>query len=312
MTIIRRFECALAATKDKVLALYDKNPNYPPKALCKAAGFQFYNTSRFTLGELCNDPDHLAPDFISYIEGFFSNVQEILLSEARGLDFGKQITKMDKNNCLLAVVKAFSELDLDPQTIDNVKMGYTFEDLIRRFSENAEAGDHYTGRDIIKMMVNILLSEGCDDIFDDGKIKATNFVQEKTKEYKVSDLTAQPVVKLPTADTVSLAPAKEERLSQIIAEINSRTGKNYDNNVAVKAMLQIKDIMMKSDKLKTSAKNNSEKDFEFAYFNNIDDALIEGLDQNQDFFTLLLDNEELKKEVLGIFADEIYQHLRQE
>lgn len=146
----------------------------------------------------------------------------------------------------------------------------------------------------------------------DGKIKATNFVQEKTKEYKVSDLTAQPVVKLPTADTVSLAPAKEERLSQIIAEINSRTGKNYDNNVAVKAMLQIKDIMMKSDKLKTSAKNNSEKDFEFVYFDNIDNALIEGLDQNQDFFTLLLDNEELKKEVLGIFADEIYQHLRQE
>lgn len=184
--------------------------------------------------------------------------------------------------------------------------------IIRRFSENAEAGDHYTGRDIIKLMVNILLSEGCDDIFDDGKIKATNFVQEKTKEYKVSNLTAQPVVKLPTADTVSLASAKEERLSQIIAEINSRTGKNYDNNVAVKAMLQIKDIMMKSDKLKTSAKNNSEKDFEFAYFNNIDDALIEGLDQNQDFFTLLLDNEELKKEVLGIFADEIYQHLRQE
>ena len=77
-------------------------------------------------------------------------------------------------------------------------------------------------------------------------------------------------------------------------------------------MLQIKDIMMKSDKLKTSAKNNSEKDFEFVYFDNIDNALIEGLDQNQDFFTLLLDNEELKKEVLGIFADEIYQHLRQE
>ena len=77
-------------------------------------------------------------------------------------------------------------------------------------------------------------------------------------------------------------------------------------------MLQIKDIMMKSDKLKTSAKNNSEKDFEFVYFDNIDNALIEGLDQNQDFFTLLLGDDELKKEVLGIFADEIYQHLRQE
>jgi hypothetical protein len=76
---------------------------------------------------------------------------------------------MDKNNRLLSVVKAFSELDLDPKTIDNVKMGYIFEDLIRRFSENAEAGDHYTGRDIIKLMVNILLAEGCDDIYDDHK-----------------------------------------------------------------------------------------------------------------------------------------------
>lgn len=77
---------------------------------------------------------------------------------------------MDKNNRLLSVVKTFSELDLDPRTIDNVKMGYIFEDLIRRFSENAEAGDHYTGRDIIKLMVNILLAEGCEDIFDDGKV----------------------------------------------------------------------------------------------------------------------------------------------
>lgn len=68
------------------------------------------------------------------------------------------------------MVKAFSELDLDPRTIDNVKMGYIFEELIRKFSENAEAGDHYTGRDIIKLMVNILLAEGCDDIFDDGKV----------------------------------------------------------------------------------------------------------------------------------------------
>lgn len=97
-------------------------------------------------------------------------MQEILLSAEKGLDFSKQIDKMDKNNRLLSVVKAFSELDLNPRTIDNVKMGYIFEELIRKFSENAEAGDHYTGRDIIKLMVNILLAEGCDDIFDDGKV----------------------------------------------------------------------------------------------------------------------------------------------
>lgn len=165
MVIIRRFECALDSTKQAVVDKYKENPAYPAKAMCRVSGFQFFNTSEYTLAELVNDPDHLAANFRNYIEGFSANVQDIIKS----LDFDKQIDKMDKNNRLLSVVKAFSELDLDPKTIDNVKMGYIFEDLIRRFSENAEAGDHYTGRDIIKLMVNILLAEGCDDIFDDHK-----------------------------------------------------------------------------------------------------------------------------------------------
>lgn len=132
----------------------------------KISKYQFYNTSEYTLNELVNDSEHIAANFKSYINGFSSNIIDII----RSLDFDKQIDKMDKNNRLLSVVKAFSELDLNPKTIDNVKMGYIFEDLIRKFSENAEAGDHYTGRDIIKCMVNILLAEGCDDIFDDGNV----------------------------------------------------------------------------------------------------------------------------------------------
>ncbi len=170
MTIIRRFECALAPTKRKVVDQYKANPNFPAKAMYRISGFRFYNTSEYDLAELVNDSDHLAANFKSYIQGFSPNVQEIILSAEKGLDFNKQIDKMDKNNRLLSVVKAFSELDLNPRTIDNVKMGYIFEELIRKFSENAEAGDHYTGRDIIKLMVNILLAEGCDDIFDDGKV----------------------------------------------------------------------------------------------------------------------------------------------
>lgn len=145
----------------------------------------------------------------------------------------------------------------------------------------------------------------------DGKIKATNFVQKKAEEHTDPKLVAQPVVKLPTAESFGLTEAKEERLSQIIAEINSRTGKAYDNDVAVKAMLQIRDILLKSDKLKTSARNNTVKDFEFSYFDDIDDALIEGLEQNQDFFSLLLSNDEIKKQVLGIFTEEIYKSLRE-
>lgn len=170
MTIIRRFECALEPTKKKVVDQYKANPNFPAKAMYRISGFQFYNTSEYDLAELVNDSDHLAANFKSYIQGFSPNVQEIILSAEKGLDFNKQIDKMDKNNRLLSVVKAFSELDLNPRTIDNVKMGYIFEELIRKFSENAEAGDHYTGRDTIKLMVNILLAEGCDDIFDDGKV----------------------------------------------------------------------------------------------------------------------------------------------
>ena len=166
MVIIRRFECALAPTKQKVVDQFKANPAYPAKAMYRVSGYQFYNTSEFNLSELVNDADHLAANFKSYIKGFSTNIQNII----KNLDFDKQIDKMDKNNRLLSVVKAFSELDLNPVTIDNVKMGYIFEDLIRRFSENAEAGDHYTGRDIIKLMVNILLAEGCDDIFDDGKV----------------------------------------------------------------------------------------------------------------------------------------------
>lgn len=145
----------------------------------------------------------------------------------------------------------------------------------------------------------------------DGKIKAVNFVQKKEAEHGKEKMSSQPVVNLPTASAIVLPEDKQERLSVIIAEINSRTGKSYDNDVAIKAMLQIRDLMLKSDKLRTSAKNNTEKDFEFAYFDGIDDALIEGLSQNQDFFSLLLNNDEIKKEVLGIFASEIYKSLRE-
>lgn len=166
MTIIRRFECALAATKEAVVAKFKKKPAYPSKAMYRISGYDFYNTSEYTLAELCNDADHLADNFKNYLEGFSANVQEIIKS----LAFYDEIEKMDENNRLYAVVKAFSELDLDPQSIDSIKMGYIFEELIRKFSENAEAGDHYTGKDIVTCMVAIALSEGCEDLQEEGKV----------------------------------------------------------------------------------------------------------------------------------------------
>ena len=174
--------------------------------------------------------------------------------------------------------------------------------------EDVELHKKYNFITYLMAYINIKHPGGGYDL--DGKIKATNFVQKKAEEHTKETVVAQPVVKLATAESFGLTEAKEERLSQIIAEINSRTGKSYDNDVAVKAMLQIRDILLKSERLKTSAKNNTVKDFEFSYFDDIDDALIEGLSQNQDFFSLLLSSDEIKRQVLGIFTDEIYKSLR--
>lgn len=143
------------------------------------------------------------------------------------------------------------------------------------------------------------------------KIKASDFYQKKGEEIKKSKITADPDVKLPTAETFNLTEDEEKRLSDIIKELNSNTGKTFDSDVAIKAALQIKDLMLKNPDLVASAKNNTIQDFNFSYLASIDDALIEGLSQNQEFFTMLLNNESIKKDVLGIFLKEIYDSLRE-
>lgn len=170
---------------------------------------------------------------------------------------------------------------------------------VSRF-EDTDLHKKYNYRAYLLAYINIKHPGGGFNL--DGKIKATNFVQKKGEEHTKPNLVASPVMKLPTAEHFGLTEDKEKRLS----EINSRTGKNYDNDVVVKAMLQIRDILMKSDKLKTSTKNNTQKDFEFSYFDDIDDALIEGLSQNQDFFSLLLSNDEMKHKILKGFLGDYY------
>ena len=166
MTIIRRFECALEETKWEVVETYKKHPNTPAKAMQRIARYQFYNISEFDLAELCNDQDHIAANFQEYLNGFSNNVQGII----RELGMDDHIKKMNKDGCLYNVVKAFSELDLSVKTFDSIKMGYIFENLIGRFYQNVDAGQFYTGRDIIKLLVSVLTAEGCDDIFEPGKV----------------------------------------------------------------------------------------------------------------------------------------------
>lgn len=166
MTILRRFECALTPTKNAVIEAYEKNPALPSLALEKKSGFQFYNTSHYDLKELQNESDKLAENFTNYIDGFSSNVQDIM----KQLKLADHIKTMDEGGCLLTVVKAFSELDLNPTTYDSIRMGYIFENLIGRFYQNVDAGQYYTGRDIIKCLVSVLTAEGSDDIFEDHKV----------------------------------------------------------------------------------------------------------------------------------------------
>lgn len=208
------------------------------------------------------------------------------------------------------VINGFADEDRMQCTVD-IRHFIRFYEFLIQVScfEDVELHKKYNFLNYLISYINIKHPGGGYNL--DGKIKATGFVQRKKDEHKKADVKSDPVMKLPTAYDLVLTPAKEERLSQIIIEINNRTGRNYDNDVAIKAALQIRDIMQKSEALRTSAKNNTEADFEFAYFDHVDDALIDGLEQNQDFFTLLLQNDEIKRQVLGLFVGDTYQSLRE-
>lgn len=145
----------------------------------------------------------------------------------------------------------------------------------------------------------------------EGKLKASGFVQKKTGEHSKPSITPNPFVKLPSADDITLPESKEQKLSEIIQDINEKTGKNFDVDVAKRAAIHVRDMMKKKEDLRNSAKNNSEKDFAFAYYDHIDEALLDGMAENKEFFSLLLKNGDIKKQVLGVFIEEIYKSLRQ-
>ncbi len=153
MVVLRRFDCLLASTKEIVL---EKAKTIDIEILLnKTAGHRFSNKSEFDFGKLLNDPDNIKVNFESYIQGFSSNIREII----ENFEFDKEIKKLDDNNLLFLIIKEFNNIDFHPEAVSNQEMGYIFEELIRRFSENAEAGDHYTPREVIELMVNLIFIE---------------------------------------------------------------------------------------------------------------------------------------------------------
>lgn len=253
-------------------------------------------------------------DSIAKIEGYFF-LDPADVEAFNKLLYESEHTAKDKKQMTFYLQKAKRVIDSFPDE-DKAQCAMDIRHFIRFYEfllqascfEDKELHKKYNFLNYLISYIKINHPGGGYDL--EGKIRATGFIQKKTGEYKKPQMKSDPVMKLPTAYDIVLTPAKEERLSQIIIEINNRTGRNYDNDVAIKAALQIRDIMKKSEELKTSAKNNTEQDFEFAFFDHVDDALIDGLEQNQDFFTLLLQNDEIKKEVLGLFVEDTYQSLR--
>ncbi|WP_371069649.1 N-6 DNA methylase [Sediminibacillus sp. JSM 1682029] len=168
MAVLRRFDSVLDSTKEEVLNQYEQFKDIPEESrdeiLKRVAKQRFSNVSKYDFSKLLSDADNIADNLRDYINGFSKTARDII----EYFDFDKQIDKMERNDLLYLVVKRFSEIDLHASVVSNVEMGYIFEELIRRFSEHAEAGDHYTPREVVRLMVNLLFLDDEDILTKQG------------------------------------------------------------------------------------------------------------------------------------------------
>src|SRR6266849_5896714 len=159
LTVLRRIDCVLQPTKEQVLEvnakLKGKLENLAPQ-LCKASGYAFYNTSLYDFERLLSDAPHLAANLRAYINGFSDNMREVL----EKFEFNNTITKLEEAGLLFLVMEKFKNIDLHPDKVPNLEMGYVFEELIRKFNEamDENPGEHFTPREVIRLMVNLLLT----------------------------------------------------------------------------------------------------------------------------------------------------------
>lgn len=165
LTVIRRFDCILVDTKQAVLDKHNSMAeDFPMREqfLKKTSGYEFYNTSKYTFESLLDDANNIEANFKNYLNGFSANVRQIIDK----FEFNNEITKLADKNLLYIVIQEFTtpKADLHPNKISNLEMGYIFEEIIRRFSEahNEDAGQHYTPREVIELMVNILFTNDND------------------------------------------------------------------------------------------------------------------------------------------------------
>lgn len=174
LTVIRRFDCVLEDTKEAVLAKAKEtsNPAIRDLLLKKASGYDFYNTSKYTLKKLVDEPDQIEANFKDYLNSFSDNVKNII----EKFNFDVQIARLVEKNLLFCVLEEFTtqKADFSPDKISNIEMGYVFEEIVRKFSEahNEDAGQHYTPREVIELMVDILFAED-DDMLSGNYVAKT-------------------------------------------------------------------------------------------------------------------------------------------
>ncbi|SDL52996.1 type I restriction-modification system subunit M [Halarsenatibacter silvermanii] len=172
-TVLRRLDCVLEETKEDVLAkkkeLEDMGIKNLDPILNKTAGYNFHNRSRFDFKKLLDDPNNIKSNLMNYIHGFSKNAREIL----EYFNFEVHIERLNDADLLYLIVQRFSEVDIHPDTVSNKQMGDIFEELIRKFSEqsNETAGEHFTPREVIKLMVNILFEEDNDLLQKEGIVR---------------------------------------------------------------------------------------------------------------------------------------------
>ncbi len=171
-TVLRRLDSALEATKIAVLDTFEIQGDKPAAdfLLQRASGYSFYNTSPYDLKRAAGDTGNLRANLVAYIEGFSPNVRDIF----ERYEFVAQLAKLDENDLLLLVTQKFSQIDLHPETVSNVEMGLIFEELIRKFAEasNETAGEHFTPRDVVRLMVNLLFAADDDILSKPGVVRS--------------------------------------------------------------------------------------------------------------------------------------------
>lgn len=177
MTVLKRFDDALAPTKDAVVAMGKKLAEMKVEGeardgiLCKTSGYSFYNTSKFDFKKLIAEPDDIESNFENYLQGFSSNVKDIISK----FNFTDQVRTMANGNVLFVVIQEFvsAKGDMSPNKITSADMGYIFEELIRKFSESydEQAGAHFTSRDIIYLMTELLIAPEKAEIKENGCTK---------------------------------------------------------------------------------------------------------------------------------------------